>query len=294
MPLDLRSALPTVPGIPAWGAVLVAAGLTFIGFAFDAVSGSELTSVFSTLYFLGCLLAVLAVRRRGLFTAVVQPPLVLFLAVPVAQQLLADNPGTGLKDLALNVAYPLVNRFPLMLAATVVVALVAGARVFLAQDRTAPARSNARRSNARARRAETVDDRRERSARAPQGAAPGHDEVGSQDARRRRPRRGSAPEPRAARPTHEPTSAHPPRGYRDPVPREPIRRDAPYREPVRRDPVRREPVFGEPIARDREPIRRDTVQRDPIPVRTRPSTEVPAHPIPQVRYRDRREPPVDR
>ncbi|QCQ90198.1 DUF6542 domain-containing protein [Rhodococcus sp. SGAir0479] len=278
VPLDLRSALPTVPGIPAWGAVAVAAGLTFVGFAFAAASGSELTSVFSALYFLGCLLAVLAVRHRGLFTAVVQPPLVLFVAVPIAQQLLADNPGTGLKDLALNVAYPLVNRFPLMLAATVVVALVAGARVFLTQQgQAAPTRSRPRRSDARPTRTPAAAERRGRSGRAAQS--------------------------RASRATHEqaePVSTHAPRGYRDSAPREPIRHDAPYREPVRREPVRREPprrepVYGEPIARDRQPI-----PRDPIPVRTRPpapaapSAEVPPHPVPRVRYRDRREPPVDR
>lgn len=280
MPLDLRSALPTVPGIPAWGAVVVAAGLTFIGFVFDAVSGSELTSIFSTLYFLGCLLAVLAVRHRGLFTAVVQPPLVLFVAVPLAQQLLVDNAGTGIKDLALNVAYPLVNRFPLMLAATVVVALVAGARVFLAQqDRaTAPTRTRTRRSEARPGRAQASADRRARTRRAPQGAP--RDEREAPIDRRTRSRRGTTADPRAGRPAPEPAMAHSPRGYRDPAARDPRRHDPSYREPVRRESVRHEPV-----------------PRDPIPARTRPSAptdDVPAHPVPRVRYRDRREPPVDR
>ncbi len=279
MPLDQRSALPTVPGVPAWGAVVVAAGLTFIGFALDAMSGNELTSTFSALYFVGCVLAVLAVRHRGLFTAVVQPPLLLFVAVPFGQQVLSDSSGTNLKDLALNVAYPLVNRFPLMLAATVVVALIAGARVFFAQQgKGAPARATARRTTTRA----DAADRREPSSRPSRAATrrgdrPLRDDHESPMERRPRPQRAPMNDPRPPRPTHEPVTAQAPT-YGG--------RDAGYREPVRRE-ARRETVYGEPIARDRAPI-----QRDPIPVRSRPAVDMPARPAPRVRYRDRREPPI--
>lgn len=181
----------------------VAAGATFLGFAFDAVSGSELTSAFSAMYFLGCVLAVLAVRKRGLFTAVVQPPLLLFVAVPLGAQFLTDGAGTGLKDMAINVAYPLVNRFPLMLAATVVVGLIAAARVFLVQSRpSAPARPRDRRAEARPARA-----RRARN-----------DRTATRDDRttvfdpvtddRRAPTRAARP----SRPAAEPASAHIPAG----------------------------------------------------------------------------------
>ncbi|MDH6283527.1 hypothetical protein M2280_004775 [Prescottella agglutinans] len=295
MPLDQRSALPTVPGVPAWGAVVVAAGLTFIGFALDAMSGSELTSTFSILYFFGCVLAVLAVRYRGMFTAVVQPPLLLFVAVPIAQQVFTGGTGTGLKDLALNVAYPLVNRFPLMLVATLVVGLIAGARVFLVrQGKGAPARSRARRTQPRTTRDDSSTSRREAPTRSPRATSRRDERTRRDDHARddytrgddyetpmdRRPRR-RAPvnDQRPPRPTHEPVTAHV-SGYGG--------RDNGYREPVRREGPRRETVYGEPIARDREPI-----QRDPIPVRSRPPMDMPPRPAPQVRYRERREPPFD-
>ena len=86
-----------------------------VGFAFDAGSGKELTSVFSGLYVVGCLAAVLAVRQSGVFTAVIQPPLILFCAVPGAYFLFNGAKFTGLKDLLINCGYPLIERFPLML-----------------------------------------------------------------------------------------------------------------------------------------------------------------------------------
>ncbi|RVW02851.1 DUF6542 domain-containing protein [Rhodococcus xishaensis] len=258
VPLDQRSALPSVPGISALGAVTVAAGLTIIGFVLDATSGSEqLTSKFSALYFLGCLVAVLAVRYRGLFTTVVQPPLLLFVAVPVGQQLLTNTDGASLRDLALNVAYPLVDRFPLMLAATVAVVLIAGVRKFLSrQNQGAPARSRTSRASARTGRAGASADRREAR-------------TSAQD-------RSSVHDPMARRATYEPTTAR-------------SNARGGYREPVLRDRARRDTAYSEPIGRGREPI-----QRDSIPVRSRPTMDVPSRPSPQVRNRNRREPPIDR
>ncbi len=69
--------------IPWWGAILLAVTFTAVGFAYDAGAGNgELGAVFATFYVLGCLLAVLLVQRAGLFTAMIQPPLILFVAVP--------------------------------------------------------------------------------------------------------------------------------------------------------------------------------------------------------------------
>jgi hypothetical protein len=95
--------------------VLLAVTGTAAGFAFDAGSGKELTTVFSALYVAGCVAAVLAVRQSGVFTAVIQPPLVLFCAVPGAYWLFHGAKFTGLKDLLINCGYPLIERFPLML-----------------------------------------------------------------------------------------------------------------------------------------------------------------------------------
>jgi hypothetical protein len=112
---DHRSIIPNIPGVPWWAAVVVAVTGTAAGFAFDAGSGKELTTVFGALYVLGCVVAVLAVRQSGVFTAVIQPPLILFCAVPGAYWLFHGAKFTGLKDLLINCGYPLIERFPLML-----------------------------------------------------------------------------------------------------------------------------------------------------------------------------------
>lgn len=118
----------------------IAVGATFLGFVIDAARGNELTSAFACLYLIGVVAAVVLVRYRGLFTASVQAPLILFVAVPMSYQYFTENPGTGLKDILLNVAIPLVNRFPLMLLGTVLALALAGARVFMKrQSSHAPA-----------------------------------------------------------------------------------------------------------------------------------------------------------
>ncbi len=103
--------------MPWWGAVLIATIATAAGYAIDAGSGhKELTHVFAGCYIAGCVAAVLAVRQHGLFTAVIQPPLILFCAVPGAYWLFHGGKVGKLKDLLINCGYPLIERFPLMLA----------------------------------------------------------------------------------------------------------------------------------------------------------------------------------
>jgi hypothetical protein len=117
--------------VPWWAAVVVAVTGAAVGFAFDAGSGKDLTSVFSGLYVVGCLAAVLAVRQSGVFTAVIQPPLILFCAVPGAYFLFHGATFTGLKDLLINCGYPLIERFPLMLFTSAAVLLIGLARWYL-------------------------------------------------------------------------------------------------------------------------------------------------------------------
>ncbi|OBB73104.1 DUF6542 domain-containing protein [Mycolicibacterium monacense] len=132
VPADHRSVHPLFPGLPWWGAVVLAFTVTAVGFAFDAGSGSrELGSVFSACYVLGCLLAVLAVRQAGLFTAVIQPPLLLFITVPGAYFLFHGSEIHALKDLAINCGYPLIERFPLMFFTSAAVLLIGMGRWYL-------------------------------------------------------------------------------------------------------------------------------------------------------------------
>jgi hypothetical protein len=111
---DHRSIIPGIPGVPWWAAVVVAVTGCAVGFAFDAGSGKELTIVFAALYVAGCVAAVLAVRQSGIFTAVIQPPLILFCTVPGSYWLFHGGKFAGLKDLVISCGYPLIERFPLM------------------------------------------------------------------------------------------------------------------------------------------------------------------------------------
>jgi hypothetical protein len=111
-----RSIHPNIPGLPWWAALLIATTATAIGYAIDAGSGhKDLTDVFTVLYIAGCVVAVLVVRQSGVFTAVIQPPLILFCAVPGAYWLFHDGKVGNVKDLLINCGYPLIERFPLML-----------------------------------------------------------------------------------------------------------------------------------------------------------------------------------
>jgi hypothetical protein len=111
-----RSIFPNIAGAPWWTALLFAVTTTAIGYGIDAGSGhKQLTSIFAILYIAGCVAAVLAVRQDGLFTAVIQPPLILFCAVPGAYWLFHGGQLGSLKDLLINCGYPLIERFPLML-----------------------------------------------------------------------------------------------------------------------------------------------------------------------------------
>ena len=142
MVAEHRSIVPTLPGVPSWGAVLIAITFAAVGFAFDAGSGGkELTAVFAGAYVLGCIAAVLAVRQSGVFTAVIQPPLILFVTVPGAYFLFHDGTMNGVKDLLINCGYPLIERFPLMFFTSAVVLLIGMIRWYqgMSSRRAAPA-----------------------------------------------------------------------------------------------------------------------------------------------------------
>ena len=118
--------------------------MTLAGLAVEAGSGhQELGSEFAIGYSLGCVIAVLAVRQSGIFTAVIQPPLLLFVAVPLAYYLLHSSSFSGLKEVAISCGYPLIERFPLMLFATSAVLLIGLIRWYLARARPGAPRESA-------------------------------------------------------------------------------------------------------------------------------------------------------
>ena len=135
---DQRSAFGHRSGLPSWGAVLIAVTATLAGVAIEAGSGnSELGTAFAACYALGCIAAALLVRHSSIFTAVVQPPLLLFVAVPLAYFLFHGSAFGGVKDIAINCGYPLIERFPLMLFTTAAVLLVGMTRWFFAMSPSA-------------------------------------------------------------------------------------------------------------------------------------------------------------
>ena len=120
--------------------MLIAVTATAIGFAFDAGSGNkELGLVFAAAYVVGCILAVLAVRQSSVFTAVIQPPLILFVTVPGAYFLFHGSTFTGLKDVLINCGYPLIERFPLMFFTSAAVLLIGMARWYYGMSTRRPA-----------------------------------------------------------------------------------------------------------------------------------------------------------
>ncbi|MEU7140280.1 DUF6542 domain-containing protein [Nocardia sp. NPDC046473] len=132
VPAPQRSILPTVPGLPVGAAVLIAVACTFLGFLIDANGDStDLTGTFAALYVVGCVAAVLTVRYRGLFTTMVLPPLLLFIAVPLAYKQLTGVAMSSITEILLKLAVPLVERFPTMFLATALVLLIGGARIAL-------------------------------------------------------------------------------------------------------------------------------------------------------------------
>jgi hypothetical protein len=127
-----RSILPTVLGVPPIAAVGLAAALTAIGVLVDLTRIGNLGTVFTICHISGCVLAVIWVRRNGLFGPMVQPPLLVAAAVPVVVLLTGTpRPGQGVAERLLVIGAPLVNAFPVMAWATGTVLVLGLLRIVL-------------------------------------------------------------------------------------------------------------------------------------------------------------------
>lgn len=108
-------------GAPWWLAVGIALALAAIGVFADLERIDRLGLGFQGCYFLGCVVAVAVVERRALFAPMVQPPLLLAVAVPGVVLLAGGAPGGGgLAATALAIGTPLINGFPTMAITTLV------------------------------------------------------------------------------------------------------------------------------------------------------------------------------
>ncbi|WP_459962098.1 DUF6542 domain-containing protein [Nocardia sp. IFM 10818] len=301
VPPSHRSIVPSIPGVPAGAAVLIAVTCTFIGFFIDARGGSELTGTFAALYVLGCVLAVLAVRYRGLFTTMVLPPLLLFVSVPLAyQQMLGSSGGLELKNILLNLAIPLVNRFPTMALATVLVLIIGAVRIYLhrrEQDGSSGELRKPRTRTARPARAARAQRTRPADSKDPARrrfrSDPEHDdsiaaEPAAAPSRRPAGRTADRP-PRVGKPAdrqgRKPAGANPAAarqaGERKRNPAD--RRATPDRKAAARQPA----TDRKPPADRRAAGANPAAQAPEARRRRNPNNDVPPHPRPNVRYRER-------
>ncbi len=109
---------------------MCALGLTAFGVFIDLERLNRLGIVFQACYFLGCLLAVVIAQRKGVFWPMVQPPLILAVAVPGVVLAAGSLPtGGGLMATALAVGTPLINGFPTMAITTGLVLAIGAFRV---------------------------------------------------------------------------------------------------------------------------------------------------------------------
>ncbi|WP_154674491.1 DUF6542 domain-containing protein [Nakamurella lactea] len=106
------SVVPSMPGVPWYGAVLLALLVTAIGLMIGGNDFSDgVPAALWVCFLAGCGLAVLVVRRHAVFTTMVQPPLVLAVVVLVGGRMFA-----GLDSVFAGVN--VVKTFPLMCVGT--------------------------------------------------------------------------------------------------------------------------------------------------------------------------------
>lgn len=127
-----RSIVGTVLGIPPVAALGVAVAFTGLGVLIDVLRMGTVGVIFKIGFFLGCLLAVMWVRRRSLFGPMVQPPLLVAVLVPVIVLLVGPpRSGGGMTETLLLVGAPLINSFPTMATTTAVVLAIGIGRLLL-------------------------------------------------------------------------------------------------------------------------------------------------------------------
>lgn len=126
---ELDSALPAVPGVPWWAAVLICVVFTAAGVLIgDNRYTAGVPTVLWIFFIAGCVLAALAVRGRAIFTAMVQPPLVLAACIIVVGKFFE---GVTTIDSGVNVALS----FPLMVVGTVAAIVIGATRLLLDRRR---------------------------------------------------------------------------------------------------------------------------------------------------------------
>ncbi len=283
VPWDERPVVGSRRGLPWWAAVLVGFGLAVVGALIGKPSQGNIPLIFTVCYIAGAVIAVCAVRRRGLFGPMVMPPLVLAVTVPGVILLTSGSQGDDMLSKALNIGTPLINGFPTMAITTGITLLIGFVRIFRERDPDAPKKGKA------ARRDDEDDEKPSTRAAATSAGGrprpPGSNRTGQtplpQEARRgrdgeppRRPRPPAEGERRTPR-TSAPAERERDRGARKPPPPAGRRTPPPADSEPRRsssggDAPRRRPRPPAEDGRDTPPPRRTSGGRSTPPRRNRP------------------------
>ncbi len=115
-------------GLPGWAALLVLIGIAAVGGLIDMISGTHVRGGVNIGIVVASIVAILVVRRSGMFPVVVAPPIV----YSVASGLMLYISSNGLDDrkvLIDSAANWLVYGFPAVAAATAAVLIIAGIRL---------------------------------------------------------------------------------------------------------------------------------------------------------------------
>lgn len=193
-----RALFGNFKGLPWWAAVAIAFVLAIIGTFIDVSSTKTVGWIFTVLFFVGCVGAIVFVERRSMFGPVVQPPLILAIVVPLVVIVTEGMPATGgLSSLALTLGKPLINGFPTMAVTTIFTVLIGLARVFRQKDPNRVTREEAREVK--------KADRSERAERAEKPSRPVAKPVAEKV--RERPREDTGPRRRPAAEGKRPAAA---------------------------------------------------------------------------------------
>lgn len=126
--VDRRSRPRNERGLPGWLAVLLLIAIAGASGLVDSLSGSAVRGVFNYGLVVASLVAILVVRRSGMFPVVVAPPLVYFVAS--AALLYIRTGGLHNRGKLLDAATNwIVYGFPAIAGATAVVLVIAGIRL---------------------------------------------------------------------------------------------------------------------------------------------------------------------
>jgi hypothetical protein len=126
----LHAARSTAPqrGLHAWAALLVLIGIMVLGIVIDTVRGQQLGTGFDLGIIIGSAVAIILVRRSGMFWIVVSPPLVY--SVGAGLSLYLRSGGLHDRGVLIDAATNwLVYGFPAIAAASATVLIIAGVRL---------------------------------------------------------------------------------------------------------------------------------------------------------------------